>query len=537
MKGPGNNFAPINLILSILLLGILALAAPSGLGAETITHRVVTGDTLYNISKRYGVSIDQIKLLNDLSDNIINLNQVLKIKDADGHPALSEASGTGSNLIPEVRLAADPATPLFTAGIDAEGRWSAVARMPSGVICGADSLGNRYFTGTFSGSKEFGKIRLESLMDKGQPGADKLVDSWIASQNKAGDWLWAKNLAVLPNFEETQLALAVDGSGVIYVAGAFNGELVLDQIKLRSGGGTDIFVAKLDQGGNLLWAVSTNGQGNEGLLKLEVAEDGGAMVCGISDGTLRFGSNDLGNTPDSAGNHFFLARLNSGGIWDWGKRVQQISPDCWGRFQDTDANGNTWIADNYYADPVRNPVYTGAMSVNSSLRMLDIQGGELWSQNMDGTDVSIDWISSGADREIFVAGTFWGSLPLGSQQLHSGDMKAQYYARFNREGNCGWARKWLGTDLHIIEADLSGNIYLVAKYRPYIDSGGQPHYLRQGEGELIVTRLDGGGNWLWVAQTRSGVSPELLQAELDALGNLRITGSCTGEISFLNLQL
>ncbi len=536
MKRSGNSFAPFNLILSIMLLGVLTLAAPLGLGAETITHRVVTGDTLYNISKRYGVSIEQIKQLNNLSDNIISLNQVLRIKDADGRPKISDASVTGSSLMPQIRLAADPSTPLFTAGIDAEGRWSDVARIPSDAVCGADSLGNRYFTGTFSGSKEFGAVRLQSRVKQEQQGTDKLTDTWAACQDKGGNWLWARNLAVLPTSNAEQLAFKVDGSGLIYIAGTFSGELALDPATLRSGGGTDIFVARLDQGGNLLWAVSSNGLGNESLFQLEVAEDGAAMVCGTTDGTLRFGSDSIGNTPDSAGNSYFLARLNGSGKWDWGKRVQQISADCCGKYHDTDAGKNTWIADNYYGTPVGNPVYTGAMSVNSSLRMLDSQGGEIWSHKLNGTDVSLDWISSGVDSNVFVAGTFWGALSLGGQQLHSGDLKAQFYARFDREGNCVWIRKWLGTDLDIIEADPSGNLWLVAKHRPYIDSGGQPYYLQQGEGDLIVARLDGDGNWLWVAQTGSGVSPELLQAEFDAKGNLRITGSSAGEISFFNLM-
>jgi len=44
------------------------------------THKVVQGDTLYNISKRYDITVEELKKLNDLSDNTISIGQILKVK-------------------------------------------------------------------------------------------------------------------------------------------------------------------------------------------------------------------------------------------------------------------------------------------------------------------------------------------------------------------------------------------------------------------------------------------------------------------------
>jgi flagellum-specific peptidoglycan hydrolase FlgJ len=49
---------------------------PSG----AVTHTVVKGDTLYNISKRYGITVDELKRLNNLADNTIKIGQVLRVK-------------------------------------------------------------------------------------------------------------------------------------------------------------------------------------------------------------------------------------------------------------------------------------------------------------------------------------------------------------------------------------------------------------------------------------------------------------------------
>jgi len=48
--------------------------------AKSISHKVVKGDTLYSISKRYGVSIAEIQSLNNLEDTSIALGQILIIK-------------------------------------------------------------------------------------------------------------------------------------------------------------------------------------------------------------------------------------------------------------------------------------------------------------------------------------------------------------------------------------------------------------------------------------------------------------------------
>lgn len=44
------------------------------------THRVEQGDTLYNISKRYDTTVDELKRLNKMSGNDISIGQILRVK-------------------------------------------------------------------------------------------------------------------------------------------------------------------------------------------------------------------------------------------------------------------------------------------------------------------------------------------------------------------------------------------------------------------------------------------------------------------------
>ena len=66
-----------NLSSNLLSIGQI-LKIPSGSDSYT-TYKVVSGDSLYSIAKRYNTSVNEIKSLNNLSSNLLSIGQVLKI--------------------------------------------------------------------------------------------------------------------------------------------------------------------------------------------------------------------------------------------------------------------------------------------------------------------------------------------------------------------------------------------------------------------------------------------------------------------------
>ncbi|NLW19458.1 MAG: LysM peptidoglycan-binding domain-containing protein [Candidatus Cloacimonetes bacterium] len=572
------------------LFPLLLILIPALLSSELVTHRVESGDTLYNISKRYDVTIDQIKELNSLTDNTIRLGQVLKIKESDRLAAVT-IQPEGKISLPADKLPADQGAPHFSVAIDSEGRWTNPRRIPSDALFAEDAAGSRYYAGVLSQNMSFGSFKLQSRLSAEQSKDGILADTWLACQNSDGSWRWAKNFALVK--AGTGLALAVGGSGSVYAAGLFDQELEIDNQKLQAGGPSDLFLAKFDNSGKLLWLkkglssggisspiLSLNQDGNiflggefsgtlsfddaensssgdsdlfvtmldsmgsriwtattgsdkaEKLLKMELTGNGGILIYGSTQGSFKIEGTKLGELPDSADNRFFLARIEPDGRWVWGSRIQQLGTQCLCNHFSSDTEGNTWFADNFYASGKSHDIYTGGMSVNSQLTMLNAQGKKIWSKSMGGTDVSIDWISAGPNSGLFVSGSFLGSLTLGDCKLDSGSQTAQYYAYFDSKGNCLWARKWLGTNLYFNMVSSSGELYLVGKHQQYIDTGSTPHYFEMGDGDLLVTQLDGEGNWIWVSRADSKVSPDLLRLDFDRLDNLRIWGYNPGEMLF-----
>lgn len=67
----------------ITLITVIILTLLVMLAAEATTHKVQKGDTLSGIAKKYGITVSQLKELNNLSSNTIKIGQVLQVDEAE----------------------------------------------------------------------------------------------------------------------------------------------------------------------------------------------------------------------------------------------------------------------------------------------------------------------------------------------------------------------------------------------------------------------------------------------------------------------
>jgi hypothetical protein len=163
----------------------------------------------------------------------------------------------------------------------------------------ADNAGNTFVTGKFLGPATFGNTNL---------GGNGAAQIFVARYDPAGNLLWVKaaggNNVIYGN---SGLGVANDTNGNAFVTGYFSGNGVFGATILPNAGLDDVFCAKYDAAGNLLWARSAGGIDLD--LSYGVAADslGNAYFAGFfASGAISFDNLTLTNT---GARDIFVAKL------------------------------------------------------------------------------------------------------------------------------------------------------------------------------------------------------------------------------------
>lgn len=100
------------------------------------THTVVRGDTVYNISKRYNITQDDLRSWNNLADNNIGVGQTLRVKPA-GYTAPAGGSAPAASVSEQNTASAGSGGPANTATVSTGG-----TRTVEGVTWQRPTAGN-----------------------------------------------------------------------------------------------------------------------------------------------------------------------------------------------------------------------------------------------------------------------------------------------------------------------------------------------------------------------------------------------------------
>ncbi|MBL4651217.1 MAG: SBBP repeat-containing protein, partial [Aureispira sp.] len=151
-----------------------------------------------------------------------------------------------------------------------------------------DNSGNLYITGTFQGTVDFDpNAGIFNLTASGN-------SIFVLKLDLLGNLVWAKNMGDIGTSEGT--SIQVDGLGNVYTTGYFYGTVDFDPnagiFNLTVvGGNNDIFVQKLDAGGNLVWAKSMGGISEDKGTSIALDSLGNVYTTGYFAGTVDFDPN------------------------------------------------------------------------------------------------------------------------------------------------------------------------------------------------------------------------------------------------------
>ncbi len=188
-------------------------------------------------------------------------------------------------------LSASNQLDVFISKLDANGNFVWAKSMGGQAVnqsygrsISVDSSGNVFTTGNFYGTGDF---------DPG-PGIFNLssagsADIFISKLDSSGFFVWAKRLG--GNSDDIVYSNAIDASGNVYTTGNFYATGDFDPgpgiFNLSSAGNTDIFISKLNNNGNFVWAKRIGRQfGSEEARSIKIDAFGNIYTTGVFGGTV-----------------------------------------------------------------------------------------------------------------------------------------------------------------------------------------------------------------------------------------------------------
>lgn len=334
-----------------------------------------------------------------------------------------------------------------------------------------DGAGNSYVTGEIERTAWFGSV---SLTSRGSN------DVFVVKYNTNGDLQWAKNLG---GGIASDRGLGISESkGNIYVTGAFQGKAYFPGNTFLSSGGVDIFIAKYNSAGDFQWIQRAGGAGNDEGYAVSSDLTGNAYVTGYFSGTANFSGTSIAS---KGANDIFIAKYNPAGALLWVKRAGGTASDygmgievdnynnvfLTGGFRLTSTFGSISLkALGGDAD-----IFIARYTSSGDCVWANKAGGNI---NDYGRAIALD-----ASSNCYITGNFGLSATFGAITITGVDSTEIYFASYDASGNFRWVLQAGGIadvsdpDRFIemglsIATDLSGNVLASGAYRSSSTFGG-----------------------------------------------------------------
>lgn len=177
-----------------------------------------------------------------------------------------------------------------------------------------DNDANVYTTGSFSGEVDFDPSDNELLLSG---------DAFVTKYDSDGGFEWAK---AIDGFDVTGFAIALNDMANVCYAGTFSGTVDFDPgteiYELSSMGGSDIFISKLDDNGDFLWAGQMGGPSDDKANSIALDESGNVYTTGTFRSTADFDpGDDEYLLATGAISDIFVSKLDSNGNFNWAKKL------------------------------------------------------------------------------------------------------------------------------------------------------------------------------------------------------------------------
>jgi hypothetical protein len=357
---------------------------------------------------------------------------------------------------------------------------------------------------------------------------------------QAPSWIWAKSAGAM--WYEEATAVATDAAGNSYITGFFKNAnpgtytISFGSTTITSVGSNDVFIAKYDPSGNLLWAKSAGGTGDDRGKSIAVDAGGNVYITGQFNSAAFVLDTITLNT--SAGFDVFVAKYNSSGDAIWAKKAGGSGGD-YGYSIALDSSANCYItgyfnsATSVFGSTTLNNPYSLSGGYLYFIAKYDSLGNAVWAKTAaggaqsTGNNIAVDNAGN-----LWVTGFFSSTVTLDTISL-SGTGKDIFLAKYNSAGNIIWAKSANGTteDMGMdVAIDVSGNSYITGYYKGTSIIIGSFTLTNSGspDPDLLVAKFDPSGTVLWAKKAIAYGFDMPLGIAVDAVGDVYVSGYFCG---------
>lgn len=348
---------------------------------------------------------------------------------------------------------------------------------------------------------------------------------------------WAYGFLETNNSLCDSRAAATDEFGNVYTTGRFFGLVVFDSstgtvlLESETDNQGDIFVLKYNSNGDLIWAKSFGGSGDDYGNDIVVGGNGYVYITGVYSDVVDFHPNEIGGTlqGSSQGSPFMLTLDQNGDYIDVvGASNQGIGEAVIYRSQSQQA-----VA-----------IYNFSDGTYNGYRLLGVSSVFLVRTSSANTLVAYDFELAPNNNDIVVTGKFSGTVDFdpafgGSTLTATGnnDVFVCKYTLFGSVPDLVWGKKVGGSQFetgYAIGVDEDGYIYVAGTFNgtPDFDPGaGIQNVTTIGGNDVFVLKLISNGNFGWV-KTFGTISSESVWDIYVGATNFYLTGSFSSTMDF-----
>jgi gliding motility-associated-like protein len=353
-------------------------------------------------------------------------------------------------------------------------------------------------------------------------------------------WIWAKSSGTTNSHEHsTGSGIATDAAGNVFVTGFFDSTAItFGTTTLNSSGPNDIFLAKYDASGNILWAKSAGGTDDDEAYGVATDLAGNSYITGyFKSPSITFGTTTLVNSGGSIPGDVFLAKYDPSGNVVWAKKAAGVGDDT-GYGVATDVLGNVFVT-GFFASPSITFGTTTLSNVSPGdadvfLAKYDNNGNVLWAKSAGGTNGDIaESVATDASGNVFITGYFevpsitFGTTTLtNSGLLNAGDV---FIVKYDASGNVLWAKSAggpQGDEGAGVATDVSGNVFVTGWFESQNITFGTTTLPNAAAWDVsyFLAKYDASGNSLWARGVTGATNDDGWGVATDGSGNAFVAG-------------